>query len=251
MGTLKDFIHRSFSIFGYKVLPKYTQSILEDKQFKAIFDKCQLYTMAELENAYALYEATKYIVASGIPGDFVECGVWKGGSAMIIAHTLLLAGEKDRKIYLYDTFEGMPKPTPVDRTIVGCLFALDRWKKEQQNGYNTWCFSPLEEVRKNVESTGYPKKNFVFIKGKVEETIPHTVPPSVALLRLDTDFYESTKWELRHIYPLLRPGGILVVDDYGCWKGVQEAVDEYFLERDLTIFLNRVDDTCRLGVKVE
>ena len=207
--------------------------------------------MAEVENMYALYKATRYIVASGIPGDFVECGVWKGGSAMVIALTLMHMGETNRKIYLYDTFEGMPKPTSVDKTITGGLLALDRWKKGQKKGHNAWCFSPIDEVRTTLESTGYPKKNFVFVKGKVEETLPNTRPSAIALLRLDTDFYESTKCELVHLYPLLHSGGILIIDDYGCWKGVQKAVDEYLHSYHISIFLNRVDDTCRLGVKLE
>ena len=107
----------------------------------------------------------------------------------------------------------------------------------------------MDEVRRNLFSTGYPENQLSFVEGPVEETIPETVPDKIALLRLDTDWYESTLHELRHLYPLLSEGGVLIIDDYGHWKGAREATDQYLREESPKILLNRIDMTCRLGVK--
>jgi hypothetical protein len=89
----------------------------------------------------------------------------------------------------------------------------------------------------------------LFIKGKVEETIPGTLPKEISLLRLDTDWYESTLHNLVHLYPLLRKGGILILDDYGHWQGARKATDEYFARENIIPFLSRIDYTGRLYVK--
>lgn len=99
-----------------------------------------------------------------------------------------------------------------------------------------------------MAATGYPKDNIIFIKGKVEQTIPGTLPGKIALLRLDTDWYESTKHELNHLYPLLEKAGILIIDDYGAWQGARKAVDEYFSTNG-PVYLHRLDFTGRLVIK--
>jgi hypothetical protein len=86
--------------------------------------------------------------------------------------------------------------------------------------------------------------------GKVEDTIPADIPEKIALLRLDTDWYESTKHELIHLFPRLQKGGVLIIDDYGFWKGARKAVDEYFAENNIQILLNRIDDTGRMAIKL-
>jgi hypothetical protein len=121
---------------------------------------------------YALFKAVKYVIEANIPGDFVECGVWKGGSAMLIAHTLMQMKELNRKIYLYDTFEGMPKPRKEDYRLSNEKNeAITAWEKTGK-----WDYSPLSEVKSNMFSTNYPKENIYFIPGKVEDTIPKTIP---------------------------------------------------------------------------
>src|SRR5437867_1862945 len=120
-----------------------------------------------------LMDAVKYVVANQIEGGFIECGVWRGGSSMVAAYTLL----------------------------------------------------------------------------EVEDTIPQHAPERIALLRLDTDWYESTKHELEHLYPRLAPHGVLIIDDYGHWVGAKQAVDEYFATQKLKPFLNRLDYTGRLVIK--
>ena len=99
-----------------------------------------------------------------------------------------------------------------------------------------------------MKSTGYPVGNIRLLKGKVEDTIPGTMPAKIALLRLDTDWYESTKHELTYLFPLLEKSGVLIIDDYGAWQGARKAVDEY-LKDNGTVYLNRIDFTGRLLIK--
>lgn len=252
MSKLSKIINYPLSLLGLKLSRikqaeesfNVLQDIDADKNFQQVYDKIKAYTMVELERCYALYHAVLYIIRNGIKGDFAECGVWKGGSVMLIACTLLEAGITDRKIYLYDTFEGMAKPGENDGETEKA-----EWEKNKVNEQlNNWCLSPLEEVQGNMLSTGYPKDNFIFVKGKVEETVPETMPGKLALLRLDTDWYESTKHELTHLYPLVEKGGILIIDDYGAWPGARKAVDEYFSANG-NVYLNRLDFTGRLVIK--
>ncbi|MFO0478776.1 MAG: TylF/MycF/NovP-related O-methyltransferase [Bacteroidota bacterium] len=221
-----------------------------DEEFKPIFEKCKDFTMTSVERMYSLYKAVEYVVNNNIKGDFVECGVWRGGSAMIIAHTLLKFGVKDRSIYLYDTFEGMSEPTAVDIDYKGDVaksILADNPNKVQDL---VWCYSSVDEVKKNMYSTDFPSSQIYFIKGKVEDTLPNHLPSSICLLRLDTDWYESTKHELEHLFPILEINGVLIIDDYGCWKGSRKAVDEYFFETRSPILLNRIDSTGRIALKL-
>jgi O-methyltransferase len=218
------------------------------EQDRTILLRIAEYTMTSIERQIALIEAVRYIVRSGIPGSFVECGVWRGGSSMAIALTLAQEGDTTRDIYLFDTFEGMTPPTDVDKSLDG-VFAKNHLD-EHKNG--TWfrCYADLNEVRTNMASTNYPLDQLHFVKGPVEETIPtHGPPGPIALLRLDTDWYESTKHEMTHLFPLLQVGGILIIDDYGHWQGARKAIDEYLVGQDRVYFLQRIDYTARLLLK--
>jgi len=204
--------------------------------------------MTSLERMFALYIATNYVLASGIKGDFVECGVWKGGSALLIALILKDAHVVDRKIYLYDTFEGMVEPDDIDHRIANYkIRAHDIWKKNATQSGSTWCDATLGEVKKIMRISQYPVKNLVYIKGKVEQTIPKVMPSTISLLRLDTDWYVSTKHELNHLYPRLTKSGVLLIDDYGYWAGSKKAVDQYFDHKP--ILLQRIDNSSRMLVK--
>ncbi len=222
--------------------------IKADSEFIEIFKKCQPFTMTSVERAYALYMGCKYIISYNIEGDFVECGVWKGGSAMIMAYTLLSLNVKNRKIYLYDTFEGMSKPGDVDEDInhQTAKVLLDTNDRKTSP---VWCYATEAEVKDNLLSTGYMEENLFFIKGKVEETIPNIIPEKIALLRLDTDWYASTYHEMANLYPCLMKSGVLIIDDYGHWMGAKKAVDDYFNGCIDMIFLHRIDYTGRLLIK--
>ncbi len=241
---------------GSKIFQKFYFLSLEDgllhpdldDDFRKIKDVCMQNTMTTIENLYHVYRATRFIIEKNIPGDFVECGVWKGGNLMMVALTLKLLNRTDRRIYLYDTFEGMSKPTDKDVDMKN-EDAKQTWDDKQRSDHNDWCYSSLEEVQDNLYSTGYPKENLVFVKGMVEDTMPKTLPNQISLLRLDTDWFESTYHELLHLYPLLSKGGFLVIDDYGHWKGAREAVDQYFEENKIDVFLNRIDYSARGGNK--
>jgi O-methyltransferase len=214
-----------------------------------ICDIVKPYTMTSPERIDALINAVQYVVKNEIDGAMVECGVWKGGSSMAMALTLKKLGVENRDLYLYDTFSGMTGPSDVDISIRGATAHKTFSETKISEDASNWCLSPLEEVKENVFSTGYKKEKFHFIKGKVEETIPKNIPEKIALLRLDTDWYQSTKHELTHLFPLLKPNGVLIIDDYGYWEGARKAVDEYISDNNIQILLNRIDYTGRIAVK--
>ena len=225
----------------------------DDLYFLKTIDKFAPYTMTVkrgLEPSYSLYKAVQYLVENQIPGDFVECGVWRGGSVILIALALAHFGDIDRKIFLYDTFTGMTKPDEQDVDWDGRNLKK-KWEKDSSQSENfQWGYGgSIEEVRKNVYASNYPKDNFVFVKGPVEHTIPGTVPEKIALLRLDTDWYASTYHELVHLYPIISAGGILIIDDYGWCRGSRQATDKYIKEHKLDLFLSRIDESVRLAVK--
>src|SRR5206468_4522412 len=151
--------------------------------------------------------AVRYVAKSKIQGDIIECGVWRGGSMMAIAMTLLAEQDLSRTLHLFDTFEGMPPPTEADRTWLGR--AASSLLEESDRSSFVWAYAPIEEVRTNMASTNYPSDRIRFIRGKVEDTIPKQSPDKISILRLDTDWYESTRHELIHLYPKVPVGGVL------------------------------------------
>ena len=216
-------------------------------QFEQYYSLCKPFTMTSKERLYALYKSVNYILDRGIDGVFVECGVWRGGSAMMIMLILSERGISDRDLYLYDTFEGMTMPTESDFSIGGKNMAYDEWEKNNSIENNLWCYASQEDVLNNLNTISYPLERIHFIKGKVEDTIPEIKPEKISLLRLDTDWYESTKHELIYLFPILTSNGVLIIDDYGHWAGAKKAVDEYFSNSPL--LFNRVDYSCRVAVK--
>lgn len=215
-------------------------------EFLAIWERCKAQTMTSPDRSFVLYTAVKHVAAVKLPGAFVECGVWRGGSSMIAALTFLACQEL-RDLYLLDTFAGMTAPTEHDVAPDGP--AQNKWLSRRKNGYVDWCYASLEDVQNNMASTGYPDRHLHFIKGRVEETLPSLPTEKIAVLRLDTDFYESTKAELEYLWDRIVPGGFLILDDYGHWAGARKAVDEFFARRGLNIFLCRVDHSARIAVK--
>lgn len=247
---LSQIINYPLGLVGLKIIRKSRLELVnlsdieQDKKFLELYKKVKDYTLVPVERCFTLYQTIKYIIKNNIEGDLVECGVWKGGSSMLMAYILKDAGENNRKIYLYDTFEGMTKPGDMDGQE-----EKEQWEHGRvTDTLNNMCYSPIEEVKANMERTGYPDEKIIMVKGKVEDTLPGALPSKISLLRLDTDWYESTKHELQHLYPLLIKNGVLIVDDYGAWQGARKAVDEYF--KDIpNVFLGRIDYTGRIVIK--
>ena len=222
-----------------------------DAPFMALYERVKQFSMTSLERLYAMYRATEYICKAGIPGSIVECGVWRGGSMMMAALTLQALGDTSRRLLLFDTFEGLPKPNQTEDVDLWGHSAYNEWTRHRLTDESSdWAHASIEEVRENLASTGYPPEKIVFIKGMVQNTLPRTSPETIALLRLDTDWYESTVCELNHLYPHLSVGGVLIVDDYGHMRGQRKAVDEYFSSHNVVVLLNRVDYSGRVAIKL-
>ncbi len=208
------------------------------------------YTMTSPRRIAALVDSVEYVVREDVPGALVECGVWRGGSMMAAALTLLRLGVRDRDLYLFDTFRGMPPPTEEDKfSAYDGYSPVKRWRRGQKEDLNTWHYVPVERVRATLESTGYDPARIHLVEGKVEDTIPGAAPDDIALLRLDTDWYESTRHEMQHLFPRLRVGGVLILDDYGHYEGARRAVDEYLAASNERLLLGRVDYTGRMAVR--
>lgn len=219
---------------------------------RPIIERAFPHTMTGAGRLQGLVDAVRYLERSGAPGAFAECGVWRGGSVLAMLLTLQDEGSQERDVYLYDTFEGMTRPTEEDVSPLEQP-ALETWRSAEARGEQAWrrLFGDFDEnaVRETVLSSGYPAARLHFVRGPVEETIPGTAPDRLALLRLDTDWYESTRHELEHLYPRLVPGGVLIIDDYGHWEGARRAADEYFSGIGEHLLLNRLDYTGRIAVK--
>ncbi len=236
LGALGYELRRSESLAQADISPDH----------RALYARVGPYTQTSLERVVALADAVEYVVRRDIPGDFVECGVWRGGSSMAVALTLMRLGVSDRRLWLYDTFGTMPPAGEHDRDYAGRPLtpgALDPVNNASQTSGLT-----LPEVQRALATTGYPREHVTYVEGLVERTIPSSAPERVALLRLDTDWYESTRHELAELYPRLERGGVLLIDDYGHFAGARKAVDEYFATDP--ILLSRIDYTGRLAVKV-
>jgi len=206
--------------------------------------------MTSTERLHALMQAVRYVEGNSILGDIVECGVWKGGSMMLVAKVLMSLGSMDKNLWLFDTYTGMPRPSEVDVSPTeGRALKLFSAKRTGSNTSN-WCYASLGEVQRAMYGTGYPTSKIHFVQGLVEETIPGAAPARLAILRLDTDWYASTRHELVHLFPRLSHGGVLMIDDYGHWRGARLATDGYFTEHKLHFLLNRIDYTGRIGVKI-
>ena len=216
---------------------------------RTIIAKVRPYTVTSVQRLIALIDAVRYVSRNQIPGDMIECGVWRGGSMMAIALTLLAEKDMSRRLYLYDTFEGMSEPTADDTTFDG--IPAEHLLKAEAKGTGIWHYAALDEVRSNLASTGYPVDQISYVQGRVEETVPGVVPEMISLLRLDTDWYESTRHELLHMYPRLVQHGVLIIDDYGHFQGAKKATDEHFSSRNLRPLLQRIDYTGRLVIKAE
>lgn len=217
-----------------------------------IIDKVRGLTMTSVERQISLCRILDFVLANKIRGDFVECGVWRGGSSMIAASKFKSSGA-NKRLWLYDTFDGMPPPD--DSVDISCskVLASQILAGDSDNRSNSlvWAIGSEEEVVTNLSTTGFDMKSIELIKGRVEETIPEKgIPEEICVLRLDTDWYSSTLHELNYLYPRVVTGGFIIIDDYGHWQGARKATDEYFKAMQPMPYLHRIDYTCRVIQKV-
>lgn len=190
-------------------------------------------TMCSKKRVEVLAEAIHYIVDNDVPGDFVECGTWRGGLAALMLHNITMHC-LDKKIYIYDTFEGMPEPGEND---------CNTSKRMYEENKGDWCKAGLDVVQSVLEEIASTYNHYcTFVVGKVEDTLDATHPNNIALARLDTDWYSSTKKELEVLYPLVVSNGFVLIDDYSDWNGCKQAVDDYLATLDKTTYTMQLAD---------
>lgn len=207
--------------------------------FEEIYKICSQYSMISKERFLSNVSSVEYIEMNNIPGCIIEIGVWKGGSIL----SMMLASEKysktKREFHLYDTFEGMTESTVEDRdfnnNLASEIIKTDSFIK---------CISPIEEVKANIQRHTSIEPHYHI--GDILKN--QFIPEKIAILRLDTDWYESTKHELDTFYDSVSPGGVVIIDDYGHWQGSKKAVDE-FLEKHPDITLYPIDYSGRFFFK--
>ncbi len=242
---------KTVNLLGYELVRNDFVDPMPTDKDEALFEairKVRPFTLTSHHRLAAMADAVRYVTSNGVPGAIVECGVWRGGMMMLAAEVLIQCGDTKRDLFLFDTFEGMPPPSSEDLDYAQ-VTAQTRLE-ETSKGHGVWCEASLEDVQKNFEQVAYPTERVRFVKGMVEDTLQESAPSQIALLRLDTDWYESTKHELETLFPLLVTGGVLIVDDYGHWQGARKAVDEFFSKRGLRPLLHRIDFSCRVFQKV-
>ena len=218
-----------------------------DEAFWPLYEQVKGFTMTSTQRLFDLYKTVEYIAKANIPGSIVECGVWQGGSMMLAALTLLKENQTDRGIYLFDTFEGHPQPLAEHNNDIFGGNGNREWFPGQAK-------ADVSTVTKNMRSTGYPMDNIHLYIGLVEQWLPKIdrfIKPKDAphaIVRLDTDWYETVKIELEILWPRITLGGFLIIDDYGHYFGQRKAVDEYFANRPVK--LTRIDYSCRVIQKI-
>lgn len=212
------------------------QAISDDAEFKEVLKKIEPYTMLSYERLFSLFQLAKEVCEKDIPGSFVECGVARGGSSAMLAYIIKKYSRRERLLYSFDTFAGMPEPTAEDKH--SNLNASD-------TGWGTGtCAAPVESLMQaasllNAADIIKP------VPGLFQDTLPSfkNEVKEVAFLHLDGDWYESTKTILENLYDNISAGGILQVDDYGYWNGCKKAVHEFEGSSGLNFNLNKIDDT--------
>jgi O-methyltransferase len=211
--------------------------------------RAKRYTMTTPIRCRRLWDSCKQMLNQNVPGVFVECGVWKGGSSAIMALAIKNAGH-ERHLHLFDSFEGLPEPTEIDGE-----FATTTYSGGRSGGK----LAPINQCSAELDGV----RHLILDKIKMPPTLAHfhvgwfqnTVPADarklgpIALLRLDGDWYDSTKICLEHLYPLLSPGGIVIMDDYYAWEGCLKATDEYRNKHNIISPIQRIDGDAGFWVK--
>jgi O-methyltransferase len=199
------------------------------------------YYMTQLNEERLLcnINSIQHIVQNDVDGDIVEIGVWRGGSVLSMLLTLESLGVFDRTIHLYDTFDGMTKPTEFD--VFNGVHANEFTKIHyNSDDISEMCKILVDEVKNNIKTNStYPSNLINYHKGDILKNT--FFPTKISVLRLDTDWYESTKFELENFYDLVSENGVIIIDDYNCWDGAKKAVHEFLEDRKLIV--NLIDAT--------
>ena len=254
MKIIKKIIIKILLLFDFelKKINKMPDMLELETDEKKIIDDIieKRLSMSSPSRLIATLIAVKHVCNLKIKGDFVECGVWRGGNS-IIALKMINKLRENKNIWLYDTFEGMTKPSEHDYENNTGKKAIIEYNQNQRDDHSNWCYASLEDVKENINKFKSSLK-INFIKGDITETLEnvHNIPEAISVLRLDTDWYESTKKELEILYPRLSVGGVLIIDDYGHWGGCKKAVDEYFEKNGKKPLLIPSDYTGRISIKV-
>ena len=199
----------------------------------------QPYTMVGFERLMNAYDLVRRAEEKGLRGAIVECGVYKGGSAAVMT----MAASSRPDVWLFDSFEGLPEPTVEDGAM-----AVEYAGQRASGALEPigQCVGPLDVVKELFfEKIGADPSRIHIRQGWFQETLPvarHEIGP-IAVLRLDGDWYDSTRVCLENLYDLVIAGGFVLIDDYGYWEGCRRAVDEFFAARKLDVALNAVDDS--------
>src|SRR5437667_344596 len=218
--------HPTFPEFGPGPMEAVDRFLSENDEF-VIDQRCERFLMTLNPRGYLSRKeasgvprsehAAQRVIDKGIPGDFVETGVWRGGCCILMRGVLAANAITNRKVYVVDSFAGLPPPKPN-------AFPHDE-------GLNLHLFPQLavslEQVQANFARYGLLDHQVIFVKGLFQDTLPSLDAGSFALIRLDGDLYESTYVALDALYPKLSPGGFVVIDDYGAVPACQAAVSEY------------------------
>lgn len=253
-AKVEAFVGKAASTLGLSISRSSTLSrrlpVEATEEDQSIIDLVRPFSMTSSARLWSLLQAIDYVVEQPVPGDLVECGVWRGGSVMAMAHRLQAHGEYSRELWLYDTYEGMTDPSEFDiEATTGTTAKALLSSTPIADGDNVWCIASLDDVTANIASTGYPLSHVHFVKGDVVSTLQQTIPDRIALLRLDTDWYASTKVSLEVLYPRMSPGAVCILDDYGHWMGARKAVDDYFEKQGFRPFMHPIDFSGRVFLK--
>jgi len=204
-----------------------------------LFWKVKPYTLVSFERLYNVHMLSRLIEENSMKGAFVECGVWKGGCVAIMAHVAKKAGS-NRKIWLFDSFEGLPEPTKKDG-IEAKIFASKKDSGKLKSIKKV--VASISDVNEILSKLKIDRKNIVIRKGWFQDTLPKAKKDigAISILRLDADWYESTKICLEKLYGLIIPKGYIIIDDYYSWGGCRKAVDEFIAKNNLQIKIRRID----------
>ncbi|HLB47446.1 MAG TPA: TylF/MycF/NovP-related O-methyltransferase [Anaerolineales bacterium] len=249
---------RLFDKLGYAIrkksyFPTYPYELEKDAQDAV--SAVRAHTMVSLEGLATLYDQAVFCETRHISGDFVECGTWRGGAVGLMAIANLKHGASRRHIHLFDSFEGLPEPdAAVDgEHAVQHARAAGAGVSGRLVPIGAEAFiGSLEENRDLLEKQiGYDPHCLHYHKGWFQETLPVAAKTidRIAILRIDADWYASTKVCLEHLYDKVVSGGFVIIDDYLSFEGCKKAVDEFMEAQKITAYLNHIDQHRRYWIK--